>query len=180
MRIDVKLTGLEKFKNIANQKVFQKAANRTVRRMGTRFRTTAVKEVRKTYNIKAKTLKDKIRARTYYTEKDGHHWRFYVSGKPMSLIHFAPRQTKKGVSVKIKKQSGRKLIRGAFIARDKYGNLRVFNRVGKERLPLDSKYTLSIPQMFTDEILDKAKKEVEDNYQQEFERNINYYLRSSK
>ena len=180
MRIDINLKGLEKFEKTVNRKIINKAANRTIRRMGTRFRTTAVKEVRKTYNIKAKTLKQKIRARTHYDKEGNQSWRFYVSGKPMSLIHFAPRQTKKGVSVKIKKQSGRKIIKGAFIAKGKNGNLRVFKRVGKERLPLDTKYTISIPQMFNEEILDKAKKEVEDNYQQEFERNINYYLRSIK
>ena len=158
-----------------DSKVFEKALRRTVKRMGTRFRKTAVKEVRQTYNVRAKKLKEYIKARTHYG-KGGVEWRFRVSGKPMSLIHFSPRQTRQGVTVKVKKSEGRKMIKGAFLANDSGSHKRVFMRSGKARLPIESKHTISIPQMFNKEILKKAQKEVEENYEKEFKHNLDFYM----
>ncbi len=176
MRMDVNIDGLYELMNALNPKPFEKAMNRTVRRMGKRFRKVATKEVRETYNIKAKKLKQYMKTVTVTTKKRGTEWRFYVSGKPLSLIHFGARQTKKGVSVKVRKDRGRRVIKGAFVAPGKGGNLRVFKRTSKERLPIESKHTLSVPQMFNKEILDKAKREVEANYEKEFKHNLDYYL----
>ncbi len=175
MRVDVNIDGFYELQKALKPESFKKALNRTVRRMGTRFRKTAVKEVRTTYNVKAKKLKQYISAKTHYG-KDGVKWIFYVRGRPLSLIHFGARQTRKGVSVKVRKDRGRRVIKGAFVAPDKGGHFRVFKRKGKERLPIESKYTLSVPQMFNKEILDKAKREVEANYEKEFKHNLDYYL----
>ena len=175
MRVDVNIDGLLELQKALNPASFRKALNRTVRRIGTRFRKTAVKGVRETYNVKAKKLKQYIKTRTHYG-KEGAEWRFYVSGKPLSLIHFGARQTKKGVSVKVRKDRGRRVIKGAFVAPDKGDHPRVFMREGKKRLPIESKHTLSVPQMFNKEILDKAKREVEVNYEKEFKHNLDYYL----
>ena len=43
-------------------------------------------------------------------------------------------------------------------------------------MPIESKSTLSYPQMFNKEIIDKATKEVEENYDKEFKHNLDYYL----
>ncbi|MCF6207606.1 MAG: hypothetical protein L3J47_12075, partial [Sulfurovum sp.] len=98
MRIDVKIDGIDEALAALNPKECKKALSKTVRRMGQRFKTTATKEVRKTYNIKAKKLKDKIKTRIM-TDGNGVAWRFKVSGNQSSLINFGARKTKKGVSV---------------------------------------------------------------------------------
>ncbi|WP_456390631.1 phage tail protein [Hydrogenimonas sp.] len=175
MRIDVKIDGIDEALAALNPKEYKKALSKTVRRMGQRLKTTATKEVRKTYSIKANKLKDKIKTRTM-TDGNDVAWRFKISGNQSSLINFGARKTKKGVSVKVRKDRGRRVIRGAFIATGKNGNVHVFQRIGKDRLPIESKKTLSIPQMFNKEILDKAKREVEANYEKEFKHNFDFYL----
>jgi len=171
MRIDVKLDGIDELMKVLNEKAYNKALKRTIRRMGQRFRTTATKEVRKTYNIKASKIKQYMRAKM-----DGDTFKMYIKSPTVSLMNFGARQTKKGVSVKVRKDRGRKVIKGAFIAVGKNNNLQVFKRVGKERLPIESKKTLSIPQMFNENVLNKAKSAVEESYENEFKRNFDFYL----
>lgn len=171
MRIDVKFDGIDELMKALNEKAYRKAMNRTIRRMGQRFRTTATKEVRKTYNVKASKIKQYMRAKM-----DGDTFKMYIKSSTVSLMNFGARQTKKGVSVKVRKDRGRKVIKGAFIAVGKNNNLQVFKRVGKERLPIESKKTLSITQMFNENVLNKAKSAVEESYENEFKRNLDFYL----
>ncbi len=175
MRIYVKFDGIDEALAALNPKEYKKALSKTVRRMGQRFRTTATKEVRKTYNIKSAAVKRRISTST--VRKGGKTtWRLDVRGTTVGVINFGARQKRRGVSVLIKRNSGRELIRGAFIARGKNNNMHVFVRISKERMDLESKKTLSVPQMFSEEILGKAQKEVEVSYEKEFRHNLDFYL----
>jgi len=176
MKFNVKLENVEGLEKLLDEKIYRKALQRTIKRMGTKFKKRAMKEVRKTYNVKAKTLKAHIKEHMSKASNNGIEWRFSVTGRPVNLIHFGARQTSKGVSVKVKKGNGRRVIKSAFIAHDSGGHKRVFMRKGKERMPIESKSTLSYPQMFNKEIIDKAMKEVEENYEKEFKHNLDYYL----
>ncbi|MBI4720826.1 MAG: phage tail protein [Chitinivibrionia bacterium] len=80
------------------------------------------------------------------------------SGKPLPLIEFSFRQTKKGVTIQIFRNKARKLIPGAFITTVKNGHSGVFWRVYHEtkkpvrpkvsygRLP--KKYRLPMKELF--------------------------------
>ena len=175
MRVDIKLEGLKELKNVTNKDLYFKAEARTIREAGRKFRTTTVKAVRKTYNVKASELKKRMKIGN---SKDSYkyEWHMYVKGRPLGLENFGARQTKKGVSVLIKRQSGRKVLLHTFLRRGKSGNLKVFARKGKERLPIKSYYTISIPQMFTKEIVDAGLERVEREYKRDFERNLLYYI----
>lgn len=70
-----------------------------------------------------------------------------------NLIAFGAKQVKKGVSVKIKKVGGRKIITGAFIGNQ---GRTVFKRVGKSRLPIESVRTIDVPQMFNQRRINAA------------------------
>jgi len=176
MKFNVRLENVEGLEKLLDEKIYRKALQRTIKRMGTKFKNRAIKGVRKTYNVKAKTLKAHIKEHMSKASNNGIEWRFSVTGRPVNLIHFGARQTSKGVSVKVKKGSGRRVIKSAFIAHDNGGHKRVFMRKGKERMPIEAKSTLSYPQMFNKEIIDKAMKEVEENYDKEFKHNLDYYL----
>jgi len=69
-----------------------------------------------------------------------------IAGKPVPIIEAAARQTKKGVTVKVKGQGERKLIKGAFIAVMPTGHRGVFTRKGSKRLPIEEKYTTTVVQ----------------------------------
>jgi hypothetical protein len=70
--------------------------------------------IRKTFTVK-KTTASNLEGRTS------------SKGKPLGLIHYLARQTKKGVSVKVKRNGKRSVIPGSFIAKAK-GATNVFWR----------------------------------------------------
>jgi hypothetical protein len=72
--------------------------------------------------------------------------RVIVKGKPVPLMAFKPRQTKKGVTVTIKK-GHRTMLRSAFIAQMPGGHIGVFKRVGRKRLPIRERNVVSYPVM---------------------------------
>jgi hypothetical protein len=170
MQIRVGVKGLEKFENLVSYDVWYKAQKRTTTEMGRKFRTKVVKDIRKTYNIKAKDLKKNMRTKLE-KKGDAFVWKLNVKGKLLSLSHFGARQNKKGVSVLIRKDEGRKVLARTFIAKGQ-----VFQREGKERLPLVRKKSLSVPQMFNKETMKEAFAEVSEGYSKRFEHNLNYYL----
>lgn len=65
------------------------------------------------------------------------------AGRPLTLIAFQPRQTRRGVTAKAWGQ--RKLYRGAFIATMPTGKRQTVTRKGKARLPLKTLYGPSVP-----------------------------------
>lgn len=62
-----------------------------------------------------------------------------------NVMLFSAKQTKKGVTVRIKKSGGRKLIKHAFIGNQ---GRTMFMREGTKRLPIKSVKTVDVPQMF--------------------------------
>lgn len=61
-----------------------------------------------------------------------------ITGAPIPVIFYNPRQTRQGVSFKALKRRPRKTIRHAFIAEMSTGHVGVFKRRGRKRLPLTS------------------------------------------
>ena len=176
MNVEVKLTGVDTIVKALEPKIYDKAMRRTLREIGRGFRTLTVKDVRKTYNVKAKELKSRITAKTIVTS-DGLAWKFEVKGRTINLIHFGARQLKRGgVSFLVRRDHGRQKLRSAFIARGSNGALRVFMRKGKARLPIEAKNTLSVAQMFNDDIVDKNLQTVRDKWPSRLRHNIDYYL----
>jgi hypothetical protein len=87
-------------------------------------KTAASREIRQEYNVKAKELKAGLsinKASRTFTEG-----MLIATGRPLPLIAFGARQTKKGVTVDVMGQ--RKLIRKAFIATMDSGHTGVFGR----------------------------------------------------
>jgi hypothetical protein len=80
------------------------------------------------------------------------------TGKPLPLIEYSAKQTKKGVSVQVKRARPRKVIAGAFIADLKSGHKGAFwrewhgqKKQAKQNLPygkLPRKYRLPIKQLY--------------------------------
>lgn len=96
-----------------NQDTQRKAISRALNRGIKSGRTAASKEVRSIYNMSAKSitksssLTNANKSRLYAT--------LDISGRPISLMNFKPKQTNKGVTVAIKRKE-RRTINSAFIA----------------------------------------------------------------
>jgi hypothetical protein len=134
------------------------------------------RRIRAEYNIKAGKVNSELRVEhaTF-----GHGRRqvtlFVPAGKrSLNLIHFNARQTKRGVSVLVKKGGARKVIPGAFIAND---NKTVFKRVGKSRLPIKALQTIDVPQMFnTERIRRSVESQLPEKFKKNFEHEASYYI----
>lgn len=66
-------------------------------------------------------------------------------GRSLNLANFAARQTRKGVSFKIRRDGGRKTIPGSFLINN---GRTVMIRTGKDRLPIKALQTIDVAQMF--------------------------------
>lgn len=105
----------------------------------------------------------------------------------MNLIHFLaggiPKRTKKGrmrqANFQIKRGGGRKQIPGAFVATNRRtGGTAVFIRQGKDRMPIETKTTIDIPQMFnTRRINTVVRKVLLERFGANFDRELRVVLK---
>jgi Prophage minor tail protein Z (GPZ) len=151
---------------IPNPKDEIRAIVRAVNKTAMQARTQAVREVRIVgYNIKASTVRKAITL--YRARGDDPVARLRARGLPIPLIEYGAKQTKGGVSVRVK--SGRRTLRHAFIATMKSGHKGVFVREGKGHkrvtkkgrsymsgLPIKELYGPSIPDSLSNEAVEKT------------------------
>jgi len=158
--------------------VYQQAAVRAMNNTVAKAKTAMSREIRSEFNLPASKVRDALRIkRASYSqgvarieaslESPARH------GRAMNVIHFAATQTAEGVTVKIKRVGGRKLIRSAFIANK---GRTVFQREGMARLPIKPVQTIDVPQMFnTRRIKEVVLQMVRDEFPRQFEREARYY-----
>ena len=123
-------------------KAQRSATNKLMRKAS----VAASKKVREVYVIKARDLKQFTKIRRASGSRSTAT--LIITGSPIGLIHFGPKQVRRGVSVRIKKTSGRKVVKSAFIEVMPSGHIGVFQRVGKGRLPIKELKTLSPIKMY--------------------------------
>jgi Prophage minor tail protein Z (GPZ). len=76
-----------------------------------------------------------------------------ATGGPIALSKFdvSPSRpnpkARNPVTVRVKKSSGRKVVKKAFLAEMSSGHIGVFKRAGKARLPIEQSFGPSVPQM---------------------------------
>lgn len=101
-------------KNKKLKALTRKAIVRSLNHTGDIARTAASKHIREQYNVKARDI---ARAsKTIRAKATRLQYKIFVRSGRLGLLKYAARQTKKGVTVQVKKGEGRKLIKHAFIA----------------------------------------------------------------
>jgi hypothetical protein len=118
------LTALER-------EVLPQATARAMNRTVVTVRKVATKRVRQRLGVKAKVVRSRIAI--FRASKDNLRVILRGRGRGLSYMAFRPRQTKRGVSVRLPGEPGgsprRHVERGAFIARMPNGALGVFERI---------------------------------------------------
>lgn len=89
------------------------ATSRAINRTLTAVNTEASIQVRKVYNLTATRIKKNFKTSKATMNNLNAAWR--SKGRPVGLLQFGARQTKKGVSVKVMASSARTVVYGAFI-----------------------------------------------------------------
>ena len=140
-------------------KVIQQAVNRTL----SGVRTDATNEMAKVITPTKTKIRSTITTKNM-TAKDGNAF-VKCQGGPLNLIEFSARQTKKGVTVQVKKTEPRSLLKHAYIATMKSGKKLVMWRKyegarkpvkptaayakmqRKYRFPVEGLWSLAIPEV---------------------------------
>lgn len=172
MKLDIKIEGKEKLIAALNEKLYSKIINRTINEIGRKINTQMSKDVRKIFNIKAGDLKKYIKIkRSNYSKLQ---YSIDINSGVRNIKHFGARVLKSRgkVSVRIKKNKGRSIIIPAFKAKNSDAILRRVEGTQE----IKAVHTLSVPQMFNQEILDRAEKLNEREFSKTFDRNFNYYI----
>lgn len=100
-----------------------------------------------------------------------------VASKPIPLIRYGARETSRGVTVRVKKGGGRKVVRvddrGAFLATVGSGHRGVFVRRSKQRLPIRELFGPSVAQVVKDASLEARLQEAAaETFLREVERGV--------
>lgn len=156
------------------QQVLVRAVNGTLAQGQTRM----AKEISTEFNIKSSDVK----ARMQVLKANYRNGLFSVEGtlqvtskrgRSLNLINFDAKKTRDGISVKILRNGGRKVIKGAFIGNQ---GRTVFQRVGKTRLPIKAVQTIDVPQMFNTKRINRVVVQLlQDKFPEVFEREAKYY-----
>ncbi|MCP4747982.1 MAG: hypothetical protein GY874_17870 [Desulfobacteraceae bacterium] len=164
---------------------------RAINRAVSGVRTDAATNIRKEFNVRAADIRKSfsvIKA-SACALKRGSGASAKSSGKRFSLMKFNPRpktatrrnMPKFGVSAVVKKGK-RKVYRDAFVGTGQdSGNLLVFRRKDKDRLPVISQTAPSIPQMLsTVNVNDKMQQKLSERFSKNLNREINFILQKNK
>lgn len=101
----------------------QKAIARATNNGGRRARTLASKEIRNQVNLRAGYVRERLRTTRATTKKT--EFVINATKRGVLMTRYPFRQTRKGVSVKIKPKSARSFIKGAFVTTVNAGGRKV-------------------------------------------------------
>lgn len=165
--MSVEVTGIEAARQVLDHKAIERAITSTVNKLTTRAQSAAKKAIRADYNIKAKDLTKKGTSNRQGLEvrraKRGQEEAFLLGfGGPLPLIHFGAtpstvekdimRKRRRGVTVKVKKATGRSRLYHVFVARMPSGHVGLYERKGKTRNPIEQKYGPGIASMLKSKV----------------------------
>lgn len=166
---------LETLRREIADKAVASALNKTV----AQAKTAMGREIRAEFNIGRDAVNKSLRIRRASAARGKFSLQAELSSisrpgrRSLNLAHFAPRQTRKGVSVKVKKAGPRKLIPGSFLIN---GGATLMIRVGKQRLPIKALQTIDVPQMFnTRRINAKVVQLIESKFPQVFANEARFF-----
>ena len=148
---------LDRMREDVGARALASALNRTLEQA----RTAMSREIRQEFNMPAAKVSAALRVRRASFKAGRFRMEAVLEspskrGRSLNLINFAARQTRQGVTVKIKTTGGRKVVKGAFIANK---GRTVFERVpgkrmasrkwgGKHGEKIRPVQTIDVPQMF--------------------------------
>lgn len=169
-------------------KAMVRAANTAARKV----RTESGREIRKIYNLKLRAVRAATKLLRARRNQAIVRASVVYAGRPIPLIEFAARAVNPwnipgrrhnrrggGVSVRIKKASGRRTVKGAFIAQTaRMSSPGVFQRVGKTREAIRQLRSVSIPTTVVNRAVYAAlEKTGYTSFRKEFVRQLNLLLR---
>lgn len=149
----------------------------------------ASSQIRQDYNIRKKDL-DPFLKLERTSERAGresgvYEARIVARGTRIPLVLFSARQTKQGVTVHIRRRSGRVLLKGKFIAEKNVSRPGAFGRrivggVRVARLPIRTLVGPGVPEMFgTEAVIRSIRDKVAEQWPKVFAHEFEFYASGS-
>jgi len=204
--MNLQLKGLDRALLMFDQRKVRTAASRAINNGLTTGRKVASQEIRKDWNLKAGRVDKELRK--FKTARSNDLTAIIqAKGKPIDLIHFgaqwrrgritttgtkstrAKKSTKSGgVFVKVRKRPSKKSKGGivrlphAFIATTRAGrsgtHIGVFERVGRNRLPIKKRSAVTIATMFNHPgVIQPTTQQIGDRMAERFTHHLNHLLK---
>lgn len=162
----------------ANMPQLKRAVASALNRTITQVKTQATRSVRSEVKLKAKDIHDRlvlIRAHSSKSASLQMQAIMKISGKPVPLISYGARQTKKGLAVHVKKS--RVILKHAFMARMRSGHGGIFVRKTKKRLPIQELYSTRVSDVFKNTgFIPKLTHFAQGKFSHNFAHNMTYFL----
>ncbi|RLC08113.1 MAG: hypothetical protein DRI24_23860 [Deltaproteobacteria bacterium] len=182
------IEGWDEFEERADSKVLPRVENRTIKQTLMRTRTALSKDIRKVYNVKAGDI-GKI-VNIWKMSWSPASYNLVYSGDRVQLRHFGlrprtfhtARGIRKGVSVRIRKDRGRKVIEGGFYGP---GGYPVYMRKTdgtmmktKNKAAIEKRTGMSVAHMAgVDPMAKNAFEHMEHHLPLEFVKAMNFYVK---
>ena len=159
-------------KRIRIDKALTNAGRSALNKIIRKAKTATSRRVREVYNIKAKDLNQYIKV--FRATNSNLEATLMITGKRIPLHLFGMRKSSRGVSVLVKKTSGRKIVAHAF-TNEKLGE-GIWKRKGKPRFPVRRLKTLSAPKMYEQEAVIVFEKLTKEELGKTMKHELTYYL----
>lgn len=180
MRIDIRHNFPDVIKKLDTLRddIARQATSRALNTTIAQAKTSMSREIRQEFMITASKINQSLRINKANAYKGEVRMQASLEspakrGRSLNVAAFGARQTKKGVSIKIKRNGPRHLIPGAFMIND---GKTVMIRVGPKRLPIKAIQTIDVGQMFnTKRINTKVQRFMFDKFPSLFDREVKYY-----
>jgi hypothetical protein len=159
--------------------IARKATARALNRTVEQAKTAMSKEIRQEFVLPAAKVNAALRIRRAQAAAGLINLQAMLEspakrGRSLNLANFGARQTKKGVSFKVKRAGSRVVIPGSFLIN---GGKTLMIRVGKQRMPIKALQTIDVAQMFnTKRINAKVINTIKARFPVIFEREAAFYL----
>ena len=141
--IKIELPNLKELEKIASPKIVVRAVTRTFNKLGDQARTAVKRKIREIYNIKS----DRIGAAISTRNASYSNTTYIIRTKEKSpgLQHYGAKQSGKGknrkTTVLVRKDRGRKIVIGGFMAPTPTGQIAVWKRTGQaKKIPSKGRY----------------------------------------
>lgn len=173
------LTDFKSIRNKFDPKTVDRALNLALNVASRKARVQISKDVRETYTVKARDLTKAVSIKKITSGRGRYARLVLYRGNVLGLDKFSPTKRvirtdagkRRGVSIRIRKDRGRKIVRGAFSA-DVHG-VKVFRRTSEARPPIKRLFGPSVPQMVSNKlVIDQVSRDVNINLAAEFNRQM--------
>jgi len=148
---DKVVAGLRRLDQATRRAIISQSANRGIKHL----KTLANRKVRETIALRAKDVNAALSVR--HARRGGFDASLEIRARAVALQKFGARQTKRGVSVRVKKRGPKKRVSYAFKATMQSGHVGVFARDSKRnarRGPKPNRSGLPIKELYGPEVID--------------------------